>query len=154
MTGRPSLYSPELVDAICEELAGGTPLAQICRREGMPDPSTVWDWEKAHPGVSQRIARAREVGFDSIAIDGLEIIDAPAVMVETQYGEKVDAGDVALRKARFDARMKLLSKWSPRYCDRTQVEAKVSFDLVDLLAKSGIDDRAPEPAPYTPKDPE
>ena len=44
-TGRPSSYSPEIADAICEETATTDhALHRICEREGMPDHATVYRW--------------------------------------------------------------------------------------------------------------
>jgi len=42
-TGRPTSYSPEIADAICEELSTTDhSLERICKAEGMPSRSTVW----------------------------------------------------------------------------------------------------------------
>jgi hypothetical protein len=132
--GRPSLYTPELVDAICERLATGEPLACICRDEGMPHRSTVDDWanEDSDRGrdVSRRIARAREDGHDAIAREALEIADDS----RNDYIDRLaDEGDeraqevrlngehVQRSRLRVDTRLKLLAKWDPkRYGDKVQ----------------------------------
>ncbi|MFC4727138.1 hypothetical protein [Coralloluteibacterium thermophilus] len=85
--GRPSKYSKAVIDAICERLSKGEPLAQICRSPGMPAYRTVKDWadEKDAEGiatargaeVSAAIARARDEGFDAIAAECLRIADTP-----------------------------------------------------------------------------
>ena len=120
--GRPSKYSPELIDEICERLCNGEPLAQICRDEHMPDASTVWDWQKAREDVSQAIARARELGEDVIAADVLNIVDAEPERVATMHGTAIDSADVANRKMRAEYRLKLLAKWNPkRWGDKVDV---------------------------------
>lgn len=99
--GRPSKYSKELIADICERLSNGEPLAAICRDEGMPDPSTVWDWQQNKPEVSQAIARAREIGEEVIAAGCLDIAD--------------DLQDhPASRRVRVETRLKLLAKWNPK----------------------------------------
>lgn len=99
--GRPSKYSKELIADICERLSNGEPLAAICRDEGMPDPSTVWDWQQNKPEVSQAIARAREIGEEVIAAECLDIAD--------------DLQDhPASRRVRVETRLKLLAKWNPK----------------------------------------
>lgn len=99
--GRPSKYSKELVADICNRLSEGEPLAAICRDDGMPDPSTVWDWQQIKPEVSQAIARAREIGEEVIAAGCLDIAD--------------DLRDhPASRRVRVETRLKLLSKWNPK----------------------------------------
>jgi len=116
--GRPSKYTPELVEEICERLSKGEPLAQICREEGMPHVSTIWDWQQEDTekgrAVSRSIARAREDGEEAIALEVLEIVDTPAARVATLHGDQVDSGDVANRKMRAEYRLKLLAKWNPK----------------------------------------
>jgi hypothetical protein len=118
--GRPSLKTPELVEAICARLAEGEPLAAICRDDGMPNASTVWDWQQSDPAVSQAIARAREQGFDAIAVDALQLIDNIAE-------------DPASRRIRFDGRLKLLAKWDPkRYGDKLGIGQAEGLEATKL----------------------
>ena len=42
--GRPSHYSAEIADTICDRLAGGESLRAICADAGMPDRATVCRW--------------------------------------------------------------------------------------------------------------
>jgi transposase-like protein len=138
--GRPCSYTPAKLEAIANRLKKGEPLAAICRDEGMPDDDTVRAWmdrEDVGEHVSQVIARAREQGEDAIAVQALEILDAPPVMTQTKYGEQVDSGDVALRKARFDGRIKLLSKWNPkRWGDKVDLNHSGKVGLESLIAGS------------------
>jgi len=118
--GRPSKYTPKLVEDICARLAKGEPLAQICRDEGMPHPSTVRDWMDAKPDVSRAIARAREDGEDWIAAECLAIADTPLEGEETKLDEsgkvvETKRGDMLQhRKLQIETRLKLLAKWNPR----------------------------------------
>jgi hypothetical protein len=116
--GRPSLKTPELIEAICARLETGEPLVWICRDEGMPSVATVGNWERDDEAVSSAIARAREIGGDYIAAEALQLIDN----VEE---------DPASRRIRFDGRLKLLAKWHPkRYGDKLDVahSGGVSFN--------------------------
>ena len=62
-TGRPTTYSQETADAICEELATTDfSLQRICDQESMQAPSTVYLWLNLHPDFSEQYARAREAG--------------------------------------------------------------------------------------------
>jgi len=112
--GRPSKFTQALIDEICERLSKGEPLAVICRDDHMPEPTTVRRWANDDDQVSFAIAHAREVGEDEIAQQGMDEIDRPPEYIGTQFGQKVDPGDVALRKLRFEGRMKLLAKWNPK----------------------------------------
>jgi hypothetical protein len=105
-TGRPSKYTPELVDEIAARLSTGEPLAAICRDAHMPHFNTVYNWMEAHDHVAVSIAQARARGHDVIAESCLDIAD-----------DRED--DPASRRVRVDTRLKLLAKWNPkRYGDR------------------------------------
>ena len=75
----------------------------------MPCDDTIRNWQDADAAFARAIARAREAGFDQIAMDALAIAD-----------DKED--DPASRRVRTDVRLKLLAKWDPkRYGDRQLV---------------------------------
>jgi len=110
---RPSSYTEEVLNVICDRLSEGEPLAVICRDEGMPATRTVRDWmvhDQYGTHVSAAIACAREVGFDKIAYD--------ARLTARKKGDSTD--DVQRDKLIIDTDLKLLSKWDPkRYGKRT-----------------------------------
>lgn len=126
--GRPSTYTPEIAAAICERLAAGESLRAICRDEKYPDERTVRRWAVDDvEGFSPQYARARELGFDSLAEQLLEIADTPeegTVTTSKEWGEEVKTGDMLEhRKLRVDARKWLLAKWHPaKYGDKTSME--------------------------------
>lgn len=123
--GRPSTYSAETVDAICERLGAGEPLAQICRDEGMPGLRTVYDWAEDRADVSARIARAREEGEEVIAASCLDIADDKAndYTVDKDGNERVDSEHIQRSKLRIETRLKLLAKWNPKKWGDRQVLA-------------------------------
>jgi hypothetical protein len=118
-----SVYTPELADEIVERVSQGEPLAQVCRDEHMPGLRTVYDWMDRDDALSARIARARVVGYDMIAVDAMRIADTVIEGVETEETEngiKVKRGDMlGHRKLQVETRLKLLAKWDPkRYGER------------------------------------
>lgn len=121
--GRPSDFTDGLLQEICDRLAKGEPLAAICRDDHMPSDRTVRNWMDK-PEVSSAIARAREVGFDVIATDCLDIADDSShdVKLVGRDGEEREVCDtefVQRAKLRIDTRLKLLAKWDPkRYGDK------------------------------------
>ena len=118
-TGRPTKRTDEVIQRIIDGLRQGTPLTIICDAEDMPCDRTVREWADADPELSSAIARAREAGFDRLAIETMEIIDTIPERTATEFGDKVDGGHVAWLKNRAEQRLKLLSKWDPkRYGDR------------------------------------
>lgn len=125
MGRKPTFNRDEIVPAICERLSKGEPLAQICREAGMPDASTVWDWTVEDKAIAQQITRARNDGFDAIAIHALQIADDASsdYKLDPATGRKVlDSEHVQRSKLRIHTRMQLLAKWDPkRYGDNVQV---------------------------------
>lgn len=116
--GRPSKFSDELVEQILARLSEGEPLAQILRSDGMPGLTTWYDWCNARPELSERFGRARDAGFDMIAMDALRIADTPEIgqIVKTKPdGKEVTQEDMlGHRKLQVETRLKLLAKWDPR----------------------------------------
>lgn len=93
----------------------------------MPGYRTVYDWQAANEQFAASIARAREEGFDVIALDALDILDQEPERVVTTIGDdrsesRIDGASVQRAKNRFEGRMKLLAKWDPkRYGDKTLI---------------------------------
>ena len=75
--GRPSLYSNELVDRICEWISEGKSLRSFCRIEGNPGFQTVLDWLNDDDKLyfRSKYARAREIQAEVMADELLEIAD-------------------------------------------------------------------------------
>ena len=130
-TGRPTKYSIEIAHEICERLSDGEPLRQICRSDGMPAWRTVYDWlykddalGAKGAGLSAAIAHARDIGYDAIAEDCLNIADT-ALMGEEETssanGLTITRKDMlGHRKLQIETRLKLLAKWNPKkYGERT-----------------------------------
>jgi hypothetical protein len=121
--GRPSKYTPELAREICERLSDGEPLRQICRDDHMPAWTAIYAWAAIDKNLSERIAQAREQGYDAIAEDLLAIADTP-LMGETETssanGLTITRQDMlGHRKLQIETRLKLLAKWNPKkYGDR------------------------------------
>jgi len=152
-TGRPSKYTPEIAQEMCNMLADGIPLREICRQEGYPAWRTVYDWmyqddargEKG-VGLSAAIARAREVGQDAIAEQIWLDINQEPERILSEGGGRVDSGYVQWQKAKAEIGIKLLAKWNPkRYGDKislggdpgnplqTQVDVTIFDTLVQTL---------------------
>lgn len=58
--GRPSDYTEELAERICEWIAGGKSLRSFCREDDTPDVSTITRWIVKHPQFRIQYAEARE----------------------------------------------------------------------------------------------
>lgn len=126
--GRPTKYTQEIANEICERIAQGEPLRQICRDDHMPGWVAVYRWLQTYPEFSEHFARSRELGFDAIAEETLDISDdARNDWMEKQgkdsEGYQLNGEHVQRSKLRVETRLKLLAKWSPKkYGDKQQVE--------------------------------
>lgn len=120
-----SLYTEAVAAEICERISAGETLASISRDEHMPKPSTVGDWCRSMSEFAARYAKAREIGYDAIAADCLEIADETAHdTITTAKGEIADSEWIARSRLRVDTRLKLLAKWDPkRYGEKIDVNA-------------------------------
>jgi hypothetical protein len=127
--GRPSTYTPEIAEAICDRLADGIPLAVICRADGMPGLRTVHDWLVKHEDFAAEYQRARDAGEDSIDSDIIDIVDAP--IGKTTFGS-VDTGEVQNRKLRVWARTQIRDRFNPK---RRAERENDPGALVEMLAQ-------------------
>jgi len=109
--GRPSDFTQEIADAICERLAEGESLRKICLADGMPNKATVFRWLVAHPTFSDQYARAREEQAETLADEIVEISDGDG-----------EASDPQRDRLRVDARKWVASKLKPKkYGDKQLV---------------------------------
>jgi hypothetical protein len=112
MAKRQSKRTPEVEERIIEGLTDGVPFRVLCRQDDIPSWRTVYDWINADPSFASRVAYARDLGFEAIAEDILDIADdTPAISDHVQRS-----------KMRIDTRLKLLACWSPkRYGNKQDV---------------------------------
>lgn len=108
---RPSSYSPERANAICERLADGESLRQICETKGFPDKETVRRWLREHEEFRAQYTRAREEQADHYADEILK--------------EAFSATDASLGRLRMDALKWTASKLAPKkYGDKVDANVK------------------------------
>lgn len=127
MTGRPSSFTDELCDRICEALADGRSLRSICTDDDMPSQTTVFRWlgDERYASFRERYARAREAQADAIFDEILDIADDGSndwMERHRQDGsvdEVVDHEHIQRSKLRVDARKWMAGKLAPKkYGDR------------------------------------
>jgi hypothetical protein len=121
--GAPTTYDPIIAKKMCEQLADGIPLREICRQDGYPLWRVVYDWMYRDPELVTAIAYARDIGWDAIAEDCFRIADTPLLgEIVTDDGEKVTIRKEDMlghRKLQVETRLKLLAKFNPKkYGDR------------------------------------
>lgn len=130
--GRPSDYTDEIAEKICNRLADGESLRAICRDEGMPDRTTVRRWLIAQPTFRLQYAQARQDQADSYAD---RIMDEMAAAQTTE--------SAAVARVRIDALKWLACKLHPRaYGERIGIEHSGEIGLAQLVSRS-IEQPAP-----------
>jgi hypothetical protein len=123
--GRPSTYSLEVADAICERLCEGESLLSITRDEDMPSYRTVMRWADDIPEFSAEYARARAVQADHEAQEIKEIADDKRHLPEE-------------RRIMVDAR-----KWRAERMGRRLWGAKVEHEHKHSLKAALPEERLP-----------
>lgn len=101
---RPSTFTNEIADLICERMSEGESLRKICAEPGIPSMSTVFRWlgDGKNSAFREQYARAREAQADKYADELVDIADE---------GRNEDAGIIRLR---MDARKWAASKLAPK----------------------------------------
>lgn len=126
-TGRPTIYSQELADKICEQIAQGYSVRTLCSKEGMPATTTFFRWIRENQSFRQQYAYATEERTEAMAEDLLDIADDGSNDLMTiQKGHEtyeVENKEVTNRsRLRVDTRKWLMSKMKPKkYGDKVDV---------------------------------
>lgn len=134
---RPSIYSEDLADTICEKLADGKSLRAICREDEMPSTSTITKWLRDNEEFSAQYARARELQADALFDDCLDIAD--------QYDAAREAGEggsdhIQRARLRIDTRKwmagKLKGKYSEKYAhEHTGKDGKPIKSITEIVLR-------------------
>jgi hypothetical protein len=115
MAKRPTDLTDDLAADICRRLADGETLRAICRDDGLPPERTVRTWAFENEAFAPRYARARELGYQTMFEQILEIADNP----------EADAATVNRDRLKIDARKWMLAKALPKlYGDKLETTTK------------------------------
>lgn len=115
--GRPTDYTKDMADKICEKISGGLSLRAICAEAGMPARGTVYRWLIENADFQDQYARAREKQADYFAEEIIEIADSA----------EAESAAVSKAKLQIDARKWAASKIAPKkYGDKQEIDVKSS----------------------------
>lgn len=139
--GRPTLYTEELGNTVCERVKAGETLTRIGRDDKMPCRTTIYNWTKENSEFSERLQHAQEQGFDAwvdecfdIADDGtndwIEEFDKHGV----RTGWRVNGEHIQRSKVRIDMRLKVLAMVSARHRNKTETLMTVSQESDDPMS--------------------
>ncbi len=144
--GRPSKFTPAIVDAICTRIAEGESLSRICTDAEMPAKRTVMDWldDSKNSDFRTKYARAREAQADFYAAEIIDISDDSERDTYTDEDGNVRTNQevVARSRLRVDSRKWYASKLAPKkYGERLELAGdqenpiKAEIDIVDVAKR-------------------
>lgn len=137
---RPSTFSQEIADKVCDLIADGKSLRQIEAMDGMPGTSTMVRWLQDDPEFRAQYAHAREIQAELLADELIEIADDGRNdwMTLESGNTVVDQEAIQRSKLRIDTRKWIASRLLPKkYGDKQQIEH--SGDVTVIKAYRGID---------------
>jgi hypothetical protein len=98
--GRPSSFTPERAERICDWIAEGGSLRSYCRTEGAPAMTTIHGWLDRHEAFRAMYDQARDMQADAFFDEIIDIADT--------------ASDLDRARLQIDARKWLASRMAPR----------------------------------------
>ena len=144
--GRPSIYTDELADEICERLGLGESLRKICLDEKMPCLRSVMGWLRTKPDFLQQYTRAREIQAETQFDELIDIVDQNPELVHVLDKDgkpievKFDSTYVAWMRLRVDTRKWTASRMAPKkYGEQKQAEPEFDPMVIDVDVKKMMD---------------
>lgn len=142
--GRPSLYSEELVDRICEKIATSNKGLHsiIAENEDFPSFGTVFSWlgQADKKYFLDKYTHARELQAEFMADEMIKIADDSSNdTVETEFGEKENKEWTNRSRLRVETRKWIASKLKP----------KVYGDKIDITTKDQPINNLPDLSKFT-----
>lgn len=142
--GRPTKYTKQLDQEICERLASGESLNAICRDEHMPNRCQITRWilatdNKTYDDFRTNYALAREVQYQNMADDIIDIADNGTndwmkSNDPENDGFKVNGDALGRSRLRVDTRKWFMSKVLPKFKDKPEeVKSDSLSDAVNKL---------------------
>jgi hypothetical protein len=111
----PFVAPPLMVELICDAIAQGRSLMDICREINVPD-STVDSWILRDTKFGTRYAYARSKRFDRITEECLTIADDRSQddIIDHQGFRRPNKEWIARSRVKIDTRLRLLALWDPK----------------------------------------
>jgi hypothetical protein len=144
--GRPTKYNQRLGAEICRRLSTGRTLRDVARDRRMPAESTIRGWANSNTeGFAAQYSRAREIGYQAMADEILEIADDGTkdwIAAKGREGEGkrvLNSEHVQRSKLRVDARKWLLTNALPKMPANKTEQGASSGPLVVEIVRFGND---------------
>lgn len=126
-TGRPTKYTKELADKICEMLSQGYSLRTVWKEEWCPDLATVFSRMRLYPDFLKQYEKAKEESADALVEEMFDIADNwnndwMEVNDPDNPWYKINGEAIQRSRLRVDIRKRAASKLKPKkYWDKLAI---------------------------------
>lgn len=127
-TGRRPIYTVEMADRVCEEIATGATLYGLGKQKGFPSEDTLYKWLREIDGFTEKYAHAKQRRADRFVEEYVETLRSPAY-------------DPQEKRTRLDGLKWLAAKFAPReYGDKQEgpPTANITVALGDLSGQAKV----------------
>ena len=113
--GRKSTFTKAIGEKVCDLIAEGSTLREVCKKIKGLNPATIvkWTMAKANSDFGKQYARARQVAYGLLE-DEIRDVNSEITRTNTQFGNPVDAASVQAAKLKADNLKWILSKRLPK----------------------------------------
>jgi len=134
--GRPTIYTNELANRICELVATHTDgLPKLCAAyDWMPGEETIRIWRFRNLEFAGKYAQAKRFQAELMAEQVKEIASEKSYYIDEDGNQRIDAGFIASQRLQADTVKWLASKLAPKiYGERQTIEQTVTVKHEDAL---------------------
>jgi hypothetical protein len=134
--GRPTIYTPELAELICEKVATNTVgLEDLCRLfPELPNHDTIKRWRKEKQEFSALYHEAKVFQSRLLVEECEYLIPEVKTYVDDAGYERLDPASASLLKAKIEHRRWMAARLAPKiYGDKQQIEQTVTVKHEDAL---------------------
>lgn len=137
---REIVYSPVIIDLLCQRIAEGASLTAVCKEEGMPTYSVLCQWRRHHPEIDASLSHARR--------DRAEFLRDEALLEAKQAEGRDPISGAQLRVDTY--------KWAAgvddgKYSPKAKVEATIN-NPTQIVVYTGIDRAVRDVTPALPEE--
>jgi hypothetical protein len=137
--GRPSKYTQELADEICETIAAnGVALSTLCKQNPhWPHVDTLYQWMNVHPSFSEAYAKAKRRQVTAFVEDIIKISDDSSRDTVTNEDGKESFNHewVARSRLRVDTRKWIAAKLVPRLYGDNALARELADEIEEFRQK-------------------
>lgn len=141
--GRPTGYTPELANEICDSIASSSKgTKKLCQEnQHWPCQDTLFTWLKKHPEFSEQYAQAKRCQIEVFIDEILDIADDSSQdeVINAQGSIVCNSEFIARSRLRIDTRKWLAAKLVPRIYGIHKPDNTSCPSLVERLMQDLID---------------